>query len=161
MLTLETGHRRDYSEGAAYRDYFSTQALMFDVSHKDGRLRNKDEVLALRIGTPGGPRPVAIAAAFLREHRVYHVEVPEPSLVVITSAAGANRVYAAGEHRFERFDEAGRVVDDEGRVWEATERALVARFDASLELERVPAWRAFWFGWYAQHPDTVLIGAER
>ena len=31
VLSLETGHERDYSEGAAYRDYFATDELMFAV----------------------------------------------------------------------------------------------------------------------------------
>ena len=47
VLSLETGHRRDYSEGAAYREYFATDELMFNVPQLDRRLRNKDEVLAL------------------------------------------------------------------------------------------------------------------
>jgi hypothetical protein len=45
VLSLDTGYTRDYSEGAAYRDYFSTDRLMFQVSKIDARLRNKAEVL--------------------------------------------------------------------------------------------------------------------
>jgi len=41
VLSLETGHERDYSEGAAYRDYFSNDTLYFQVPHDDQRLRNK------------------------------------------------------------------------------------------------------------------------
>ena len=44
VLSLDTGHRRDYAEGAAYRDYFATDALMFSVPVLDTRLKNKDEV---------------------------------------------------------------------------------------------------------------------
>lgn len=102
---------------------------------------------------------VAFAAKFLDANRVYHVE-PEPRLVIVTSPDGANRVYDARARRFERRDAEGRVVDAEGRAWRVTEDALVATFDAALELPRVPAHRAFWFGWYAQHPDTRLIGAD-
>ena len=36
-LSLETGHRRDYSEGAAYREYFSTDRLYFQVANSDRR----------------------------------------------------------------------------------------------------------------------------
>ena len=28
---------------------------------------------------------------------------------------------------------------------------------AGPRLARVPAWRAFWFGWYAQFPETLLF----
>jgi len=31
VLSLDTGHQRDYSEGAAYREYFGTDELMFQV----------------------------------------------------------------------------------------------------------------------------------
>ena len=47
VLSLETGHDRDYGEGVAYSAYFSTQNLMFNVAVKDKRLKNKDEVLGL------------------------------------------------------------------------------------------------------------------
>jgi hypothetical protein len=103
VLSLDTGFTRDYSEGAAYREYFASDRLMFRVSRTDARLRNKAEVLALRL--PGD----------------------------------------------------GRILDSRGRAWTTTEDALQATFEANLRLPRVPAHRAFWFGWYAQHPDTLLI----
>ena len=52
VLSLGTGYFRDYSEGAAYREYFATDDLMFTVPRIDSRLANKDEVLALRFA-PG------------------------------------------------------------------------------------------------------------
>ncbi|MEZ5354216.1 MAG: DUF3179 domain-containing (seleno)protein [Bryobacteraceae bacterium] len=66
VLSLDTGHRRDYSEGAAYRNYFSTDRLMFEVSRHDRRLRNKDELLAIRLP---GRTPLAIAVSRLRKKR--------------------------------------------------------------------------------------------
>ena len=67
MLSLETGHTRDYSEGAAYRDYFSNDRLMFQVPGEDDRLSNKDEVLVMRLPDPsiGASQPLAIAERFL------------------------------------------------------------------------------------------------
>jgi hypothetical protein len=159
VLALDTGFTRDYSEGAAYRDYFSTDALMFDVWKKDARLRNKAEVLVLRSAAETGDAgpPVAIAADFLRDHHVYHVDVSQLDLVVITTAAGANRVYRAASHRFTRSDREGRVFDSMGRAWIVEEEQLRATFDPALRLPRAPAHRAFWFAWYAQHPETALI----
>jgi hypothetical protein len=158
VLSLDTGFRRDYSEGAAYRQYFATDALMFRVSRTDARLANKAEVLVLRLASlPGASARVAIAADFLRRERVFHVDSADQHLVVITTNAGANRVYQAGSHRFSRTDTDRRVVDAAGRVWVADEDQLRASFDANLRLPRVPAHRAFWFGWYAQHPETMLI----
>ena len=63
-MSLGTGYTRDYREGAAYRDYYATDDLMFQVPELDTRLGNKDEVLGLVL--PAYPdRPLAIAAAFL------------------------------------------------------------------------------------------------
>jgi hypothetical protein len=159
VLALDTGFPRDYSEGAAYREYFSTDDLMFEVSKKDARLRNKAEVLVLRPGgqTGGVGPPVAIAVDFLANRRVYHVDAAELDLVVITTAAGANRIYSAGSYRFTRVDGEDRVLDVDGRAWIVEEDHLRATFDAGLRLPRVSAHRAFWFGWFAQHPETLLI----
>jgi len=160
VLSLDTGYQRDYSEGAAYATYFATDGLMFPVTRADGRLRNKAEVLALRLVAPDGGdgiRAVAVAAEYLRDRPVYHLEAEGADLVVVTSAEGANRVYDAGGRRFERLDGEGRVLDDAGRAWAVEEDRLRPTFDGALELPRVPAHRAFWFGWYAQYPDTILI----
>jgi len=160
VLSLDTGYARDYSEGAAYATYFATDGLMFPVTRFDGRLKNKAEVLALRLAPPDGGDPVrsvAVSAAYLAERPVYHLDVEGTDLVVVTSAEGANRVYEAGGHRFERLDGQGRAIDDAGRAWVVEEDQLRATFDDAARLPRVPAHRAFWFGWYAQYPDTILI----
>ena len=36
VLSIETGHDRDYGEGAAYREYFATNQLMFEVVRQRG-----------------------------------------------------------------------------------------------------------------------------
>lgn len=159
VLSLETGHDRDYTEGAAYRDYFSNDRLMFQVPDEDDRLSNKDEVLVMRLSDPatGASQPVAIAERFLRRNRVYHTEVAGHRLVVVTSREGANRVFDSVDVDFTQVDDPDVVVDAQGRTWRVTEDALVLTEDPSVTRSRVPAQRAFWFGWRAQFPDTVLI----
>ena len=157
VLSLDTGYTRDYSEGAAYRDYFSTDRLMFQVSKLDNRLRNKDEVLVPRPTAGVGDTPLAIAARFLQAHRVYQVAVARPPLVVVTTVAGANRVYASGSHSFTAGADDDHLVDAEGQTWIVAESQLRSVRDSSLVLPRVPAHRVFWFAWFAQHPDTLLI----
>jgi hypothetical protein len=160
VLSLDTGYARDYSEGAAYATYFATDGLMFPVSRFDGRLKNKAEVLALRLPAPEpgeGFRAVAVAAAYLAERPVYHLDVEGADLVIVTSPGGANRVYEAGGRRFDRLEADGRVLDEAGQAWVVEEDRLRATVDETLELSRVPAHRAFWFGWFAQYPDTLLI----
>ena len=160
VLSLDTGHRRDYSEGAAYRTYFGTDELMFRVSNVDGRLANKDEVLVLRLADPaadGRLRPLAIAARRLARERVLHHAFAGRNLGIVTSPGGANRVYDAGDVRFVRHLDDDRVADDAGRAWRITEAALVLDGDPEVRRARVAAQRAFWFGWYAQFPDTELV----
>ncbi len=160
VLSLDTGHRRDYSEGAAYRGYFSTDELMFQVPSMDDRLPNKAEVLVMRLddaSLDGRRQPLAIAASFLQRHRVFHRTFAGRNLVVVTSSQGANRVYDAQDVRFVRLLDDQRVVDERGRAWRVTEEALELDGDRGVGRVRVPAHRAFWFGWYAQFPDTELI----
>jgi hypothetical protein len=158
VLSLETGHDRDYSEGAAYRDYFATDRLMFRVPKRDTRLKNKDEILGILVPAPGGGRQ---AAAFdvrlLQKQRVFEAPVEGRRFVIVTSASGANRVYEAAGVRFApRPAGESAITGVDGRRWTVTEDALV--LDGGAErLARVPAWRAFWFGWYAQFPETLLF----
>jgi hypothetical protein len=104
VLSLDTGFTRDYSEGAAYRDYFGTDRLMFEVPRADTRLKNKDEVLVLRPEVVGeGAAPVAIAAARLKREPVFALDAGGRRLVVVTSNGGANAVYDRGAHDFSRL----------------------------------------------------------
>jgi hypothetical protein len=161
VLSLETGHKRDYSEGAAYRDYFASDELYFRVPHVDRRLKNKAEVLTLRLRTRAGadPRPVAIDVALLKRNAVFHFDVDGRRMVVVTSPRGANRVYDLSGHSiaFHSMRADGIVIDANGGRWRVAEDALLLEGEVSTQLPRVVAARAFWFGWYAQFPDTELI----
>ena len=158
VLSLETGHRRDYSEGAAYRDYFSHDRLMFEVALTDDRLDNKDEVVVMQLAdAAGSSQPLAIDVDFLRDNRVFQTEHAGHRLVVVTTRRGANRVFDAGDGRFTELRGDGVVVDDTGAGWRVTEDALVPEDATRQPRPRVAAQRAFWFGWYAQFPETTLI----
>ena len=162
VLSIDTGFERDYSEGAAYRDYFRTDRLMFGVPKTDDRLKNKDEVLALLL-RPKGASPdaerqaLALSAKFLKKNRIHHVSHAGHDLVVVTSKEGANRVYDASRRRFVRQMKDGALRDAEGKRWSLTEDALVSDDPSLAPLPRVAARRAFWFGWYAQFPETELV----
>ena len=102
-------------------------------------------------------QPLAIAVKFLENNRLYQTVHAGHELVVVTSAAGANRIYAVGDKRFVGQASDDRVIDATGAVWDVEEAALVAEADPTQRLPRVAAYRAFWFGWYAQYPETDLI----
>ena len=156
VLSLDTGHERDYREGAAYRSYFATDELMFNVPRLDRRLKNKAEVLTILL-SDHPDAPVAISARFLdkKKNRIYHDAIEETAFVVLTDGSGANRVYQSDGYLFIEWDGDTTIVDERGITWELSESRLVS--EDGITLDRLPAQRAFWFGWYAAFPETRLI----
>ena len=154
VLSLDTGHRRNYDEGAAYRDYFATDEVMFAVPALDTRLKNKDEVFTLLL--PAHPdRPLAIAAGFLAANPVHHDAIEDTALVVLTDPSGANRAFASEDVTFTGYDGDRAAEDRSGMTWTMDEHTLTA--EDGRVLHRLPAQRAFWFGWYAAFPHTRLV----
>ena len=154
VLSIETGYDRDYAEGAAYRGYFATDKLMFAVPKLDRRLKNKAEVLALTF-PERSEETLAISASFLNKNRVYADQLGEVRFVVLTDESGANRVYETQGQVFQRWDSAQGAVDQRGVKWTLHEDRLESA--AGDQLVRLPAHRAFWFGWYSAYPNTRLV----
>ena len=154
VLSLDTGYRRDYSEGAAYRDYFATDKLMFNVPKLDDRLSNKAEVLTLLAG-PYPSEALAISAEYLQNQPVYHDQIGGSTFVVLTDNSGANRVYESPDTVFIEWDGKEIAVDDKGVRWTVREDALAAA--DGRRLLRRSGHRAFWFGWYSAYPHTRLV----
>ena len=151
VLSLETGFDRDYREGAAYREYFSTHELMFPVPVLDERLENKQEVLALLLRG----EPVAYDTSFLKKKDVYHDTVGSRQIVILTDQSGASRVYEAKGVTFSSWDRKSKLLDSTGLSWEVTEDGLLG--PSGSRLGRLSSHRAFWFGWYAQFPGSRLV----
>lgn len=154
VLSLETGHKRDYGEGAAYREYFATDELMFGVPKLDERLKNKDEVLGL-VFSQHPDKPLAIGVKFLSENPVFHKNVGELEFVVLTDTSSASRVYEAKGTKFKSWNQESTVTDINDVKWEVTESKLVSA--SGEELFRLPAHRAFWFGWFSAYSNTELV----
>ena len=154
VLSIETGHNRDYAEGAAYRNYFATDELMFAVPKLDRRLKNKAEVLALTF-PERSEETLAISTSFLNKNRIYADQVGGVRLVVLTDESGASRVYGTQGQVIERWDSAQVAIDQNGVKWTLHEDRLESA--AGDRLARLPAHRAFWFGWYSAYPDTRLV----
>jgi hypothetical protein len=71
---------------------------------------------------------------------------------------GETRAYERGAHRFEGQTR-DALLDERGRAWKVTEEALVG--PAGERLARLPGELAYWFGWFAFFPQTVVYGAAR
>lgn len=155
VLSLNTGHRRNYAEGAAYHAYFSTDELMFNTPFKDNRLKNKQEVVALRF--PASPdEQLALDTDFLNRNPLYKDRIGEQDIVVLTDTTGANRVYDPSGFNFVSYDQNSIIVDSNGNEWMVTEEKLVSA-EQSTSPPRLPHRRAFWFGWHAVFPETRLV----
>lgn len=155
VLSLNTGHRRDYGEGVAYQSYFAGDQLMFNTPFEDNRLKNKQEVLAL-IFPALLEEQLAIDTEFLNKTPLYKDRIGQQKLVVLTDTTGANRVYDPQDVNFVSYDRDSNVVDSQGNEWLVKEEKLVSA-DQETSLPRLPQRRAFWFGWQAAFPDTRLV----
>jgi hypothetical protein len=153
VLSLDTGYSRNYDEGVAYRQYFATDELMFSISTSDDRLNNKDEILALTF-PQFSKDTMAISARFLQNRPIYVNRLGSVEFVVLTDTSGANRVYEAENHSFTSYDQDVTLIDSKGMKWNLSEDELRS---GDLVLARLPAHRAFWFGWHSAFPDTTLV----
>jgi len=154
VLSLNTGYKRNYNEGVAYRDYFSTDKLMFTVPKLDSRLKNKDQILGLLFNKSPN-KPLAISVKFLAKNPIYHDKIQQQGFVALTDNSGAIRVYEDKGLKFVNWDQNNIVTDKYGIKWKLTESKLTNT--SGDILYRLPANRAFWFGWYSAYSHTRLV----
>ena len=152
VLSLDTGFRRDYGPGVAYREYFASPKLMFPALVKDQRLRQKDLIFGIRV--PGGVKAWPLVA--LADGAVINDHIGFVDVVVIgdTSGRGA-RAYDGGRHRFLRSASPDEVLADDAR-WRVTESALIGPGGESLA--RLPGHVAYWFAWAGYFENASLGG---
>ncbi|WP_435579040.1 DUF3179 domain-containing protein [Gilvibacter sp.] len=155
VLSTNTGHRRDYGEGVAYKDYFATDELMFNIPQNDRRLRNKQEILALR-DPLNTEEVVAISSKFLKRNRIYSLNYNGENLTIFTDKSGAHRVYRTQGVSFKEYNKTDGAIDSSGNYWTLHEDQLYNEFTGE-SLALMPAHNAFWFGFKAAFPNTKLI----
>ena len=160
VLEIETGVYPDSryfpetDQRAIYNSYFNAPETMFPVPFRDDSLETKDVVLGLGIG---------------ESFKAYPTDVLQRELVindvVRSGSSQVARVYLRDGRKFSPLTDghspAGvltTIADSDGGLWRVREGSLVSVADPSLELARVPAHMAFWFGWFHFHRDTELYG---
>lgn len=153
VLSLNTGHQRDYSEGEAYRQYYSSDELMFPVPNKDHRLKNKDEVLVLREEGYKSD-PLAISVKHLKKKNWLQNKQAATNFVVVTDDAGGARVYNSKSIIFTSYKN-GKLIDQDGNQWTASEEYLSSKNGG--QLSRLPSHNIFWFAWHNAYPNSRLI----
>ena len=136
VLSLDTGHPRDYGAGVVYRDYFASPDLMFPAILKDKELSQKDYVFGVRLA--GGAKAWPLTS--FEGGRVINDTAGFQNLVLVGDAASRSvRAYDRGELEFD----AGLNAD--GVPWTLTEDALVA--PDGRKAPRVAGHVAYWFAW--------------
>lgn len=162
VLSLDTGYRRNYSNGGAYSDYFNNpEFVMFPVFQQDESLiDNKDMIFGLHLDG----LDKAYALEILIEEQVTNDRLGETDIVIISRATpdrdffepggAAIRAYISDGITFTMGDSANEIVDAEGNIWQVTEEALISA--EGRRLERLAGHLAFWFGWFSFYPDTLF-----
>jgi len=164
VLSMDTGFRRNYSNGAAYSDYFNSAELMFPSWQQDTALiENKEMVFALRLQGEAKAYPLAT----IIPERIVNDHVGKTKVVIIAEATpereffepggAAVRAYARQDYEFIAGADDLTLESDDGRSWQITEEALVA--EDGERLNRIGGHLAFWFGWFGFYPDTLVYGA--
>lgn len=141
VLSLTTGHDRDYGSGVVYRDYFASPDLMFPTAVDETKLRQKDYVFGIRLF--GAAK--AWSLAVFEGGRVLNDRIGQTDLVLIGDAGGRTvRAYERQGMTFQMGAEAGVLVEG-GQNWRVTEAALIS--DDGARLPRVAGHIAYWFAW--------------
>jgi hypothetical protein len=139
ILSLETGHRRDYGSGVVYNEYFASDDLMFPTVVDQSRHRQKDYVFGIR--RFGGAKAWPLKAFAGRT--VINDEMLGENLVLIGDEKSRTvRAYERGDLTFEPLD--GQLRASDGSIWRIAEDALVAE---DKTLPRLAGHIAYWFAW--------------
>ncbi len=155
VLDLNTGYVRDYTPGRPYGVYFASPDTMFPVSPRDSRLGTKAWVFALRLGGQAKAYPLET----LGRERVVNDTLGGTHLVIVAGPGTQTaRAYERGERTFRAGPLANEVIDGAtGQRWNVEEEALVQRASGQRR-PRLGGHLAYWFGWFAFYPDTLLYG---
>lgn len=173
VVDENTGISRNYELGAAYGDYFAADITMFPVWQQSEARATKEFVYALRLNDI----PKAYPVELLAEAGVVNDVLADTAVVLIASrgivvsegesqragpveySSGAEvRAYEAGSYLFRPGPDADTVLDQAGNEWQVTEEALLG--PDGEQLPRLSGHLAYWFGWYAFYPETLLYEGE-
>jgi hypothetical protein len=148
VLSLETGHLRNYGSGVVYHEYFSSPDLMFPTGVDETLLRQKDYVFGIRDVAASKAWPIeAFAGGAVINDTVGRREV----VLVGDAATRTVRAYERRGRRFEATEDPARLKSGDGD-WQVGEDALTGPDGAKLP--RVPGHIAYWFAW------NGYLGAE-
>lgn len=149
VVTLNTGHRRDYGAGVVYNDYFNSPDLMFPAIVDETHLKQKDYVFGVRAfgGAKAWPLDAFEAKPVIND-RVGATEV-------VLFGDPTQRTVRAYERKGLKFStKDGAILSGDGTTWTQSEEALVA---GDRKLPRVAGHVAYWFAWNGYLADVSEV----
>lgn len=141
VLSLQTGHQRDYGSGVVYNSYFASDDLMFPVLTDQNNLKQKEYVFGIRLF--GGAKAWPLSA--FAGGQVINDALGGTELVLIGDAEGRNvRAYERQGQVFSQGGDAGELLAN-AEIWSIGEDALTSQ--TGERLPRVAGHIAYWFAW--------------
>lgn len=151
VLSLDTGHDRDYGSGVVYREYFASPGLMFPtLVESDAPRGPKAFVFGVRV--PGGAKAWPLVD-FLGGAVINDAVGLETVVLVGDAETRTVRAYRRGDRKFAKTATPGALTAG-GVDWTVEEDALVA--PDGTRLSRLPGHVSYWFAW-----DGYLGTGER
>jgi hypothetical protein len=155
VLDIDTGYVRDYNPGRPYGRYYASPDTMFPVFPRNTSLGTKDVIFVLRLDPHRKVYPLAV---FDREPVVNDALGGTAVVIVGRSATRTARAYERGTLTFRPGRGPDELVEQaSGQAWRVEEEALVHP-GSGRRMPRLAGHNAFWFGWFAFHPDTPVYG---
>ena len=139
VLSLATGHFRNYDSGVAYRDYFASPDLMFPTRTDQSRLRQKEHVYGIRLA--GGAKAWPLDA--FATTPVINDRIGFSNVVLIGDSN--TRTVRAYERNRQQFTGTHTALKGPGGTWQITESALIG--PDGQKLPRLPGHITYWFAW--------------
>ncbi|MFY0613037.1 MAG: DUF3179 domain-containing protein [Hyphomicrobiaceae bacterium] len=154
VLSLRTGHKRDYSLGKAYSAYFSSPDLMFPALVDETKHKAKSYVFALRSSGHAKAWPLD----YFKQTPVINDTAGALRLTLVGNVETRTvRAYRTSGQTFAIGGKAGTLSAD-GQAWNITEAALLG--PNGEQLTRLPGHIAYWFAWSGYLGGTGEV-AER
>ncbi|MEO1293035.1 MAG: DUF3179 domain-containing (seleno)protein, partial [Pseudomonadota bacterium] len=139
VLSLETGHVRDYGSGVVYSRYFASPDLMFPTNVDQREHRQKDYVYTVRTFAAAKAWPLEV----FEGGRVLNDTLGGKPVVLIGEAG--TRTVRAYERGDQVFAGSATALITGGNRWELREEEL--RGPNGERLARLPGHIAYWFAW--------------
>lgn len=142
VLSLDTGHFRDYDSGVVYNEYFASPELMFPALVEDESfVKRKDYVFGIRDFGAAKAWPLA---AFSKK-TVINDRIGSKNIVLIGDVTTRTvRSYERGDIEFEHGGTLESLQSDAGR-WMISEDVLTG--PNGEKLKRVSGSISYWFAW--------------